>query len=114
MIPEKPYEKYYWKDEVLNTLKLSSNKYSIVELKNIILDKYSTAKAYKNIKYNKELWTALKLPKHSNQIRISVLLAYLSKYIIKNDRPNGIEYYSIDYDSKNLSDYEIKHLLESF
>ena len=113
-------EKYFWKDDVLNLLKLHLTKHSMEEVKLSVLKNFGNKSSnnfkYKSnttIKYNKELWSTLGLPKYSNSIRLSLLLSYLSKFIIQNDRPHGIEYYSIDYDSKILSENEIAKLLNN-
>jgi|SaaInlStandDraft_7_1057024.scaffolds.fasta_scaffold120306_2 hypothetical protein len=112
--------KYYWQDNILSILKLNSNKYSISEIENrlttvFISKNYCTDKNFKKskcISYDKDLWNVLKLSTYRSKLRISVVMNFIIKFIINNDRPST-KFFSSDYDFKQLNNDEINKILNN-
>ncbi len=102
--------KYYWKDDILSVLKLNSNKYSLLEIENklvnIYIPKYNSKKSCKKItciSYDKDLWTVLKLSSYCNRkMRVSVIMNCITRFIINNDRPKT-KFFSSDFDFYHLN-----------
>jgi hypothetical protein len=112
--------KYYWQDNILSVLKLNSNRYSISEIENrlaslFIPENYYEDKKsikFKFILYNKDLWNILKLATYRTKLRISIVMTFIVKFIIKNDRPST-KFFSSDYDFNQLNNDEFNNILNN-
>ena len=102
--------KIQWKDELLNTINLINEKYTLKEIENHLRNNYMKG-SY--LTFDNNQWEALKIPGWKKKVRLSYFMNHIiHKFIINNDRPTT-KYFSNDFDFYKLDNNEIKNIISS-
>ena len=106
---DKKSDKFQWKDELLDILNLTNEKYSLKEIENHL---NSNFKKGHFLNFDNNQWEKLQVPGWKKRIRTSYFMNHiLNKFIIKNDRPST-KYYSHDFDFNKLNKNELNNIIK--